>query len=176
MCRRRICQAHRPLHERAALVVAILAVVCAIRLATSLDDYRLLESSAPNWLSPPQNMQVEHGLGAWLVKPAGMPVGRDCVRALDPALHRLGLPCAVRPDHGRANPPRWQAALLARLLAQIELRHVVLLGLGLALGFGVVNAMWLEASYAFGDLNEDTTCDRFVSRSRSTSATPDGAP
>ena len=51
-----------------------------------------------------------------------------------------------------------------------------ILGLGLALGFGVVNAMWLEASYAFGDLNEDTTCDRFVSRSRSTSATPDGAP
>lgn len=58
----------------AALVVAILVVVCAIWLATSLDGYRLLESSAPNWLSPPQNMQVEHGPGAWLVKPAGMPL------------------------------------------------------------------------------------------------------
>ena len=51
-----------------------------------------------------------------------------------------------------------------------------ILGLGLVLGFGVINAMWLEASYAFGDLDEDTTRDRFVSRSRSTSATPDGAP
>ena len=46
-----------------------------------------------------------------------------------------------------------------------------ILGLGLALGFGVINVMWLEASYAFGDLDEGETRDRFVSRSRVPSGT-----
>lgn len=40
-----------------------------------------------------------------------------------------------------------------------------ILGLGLALAFGVINVLWLEASYAFGELDEHTTKDRFVSRS-----------
>ena len=30
-----------------------------------------------------------------------------------------------------------------------------ILGLGLALAFGIINVMWLEASYAFGDLDEE---------------------
>lgn len=41
-----------------------------------------------------------------------------------------------------------------------------ILGLGLALGFGVINVLWLEASYAFGDLDEATTEKRFASRVR----------
>ena len=41
-----------------------------------------------------------------------------------------------------------------------------ILGLGLALAFGVINVLWLEASYAFGELDEGTTQDRFVSRSQ----------
>lgn len=40
-----------------------------------------------------------------------------------------------------------------------------ILGLGLALGFGIINALWLESSYAFGQLDEDATRRRFVSRS-----------
>jgi cyd operon protein YbgT len=41
-----------------------------------------------------------------------------------------------------------------------------ILGLGLALAFGIVNALWLESSYAFGHLDEDDTHDRFKSRSQ----------
>jgi cytochrome bd-I ubiquinol oxidase subunit X len=42
-----------------------------------------------------------------------------------------------------------------------------ILGLGLALGFGIINVLWLESSYAFGHLDEDVVRDRFMSRSRS---------
>lgn len=49
-----------------------------------------------------------------------------------------------------------------------------ILGLGLALAFGIINALWLEASYAFGDLDEAQTRERFESRSDAsrTSAVP----
>jgi cyd operon protein YbgT len=40
-----------------------------------------------------------------------------------------------------------------------------ILGLGLALGFGIINVLWLEASYAFGALDEEGTRERFESRS-----------
>jgi cyd operon protein YbgT len=36
-----------------------------------------------------------------------------------------------------------------------------ILGIGLALAFGIVNVMWLEASYAFGHLDEDDIYNRF---------------
>jgi cyd operon protein YbgT len=36
-----------------------------------------------------------------------------------------------------------------------------LLGLGLALGFGVINVMWLESNYAFGRRQEEVTRKRF---------------
>lgn len=36
------------------------------------------------------------------------------------------------------------------------------LGLGFALAFGVINVMWLEASYAFGELDEDKVRRRFT--------------
>ncbi|WP_423761824.1 cytochrome bd-I oxidase subunit CydX [Burkholderia sp. NLJ2] len=39
-----------------------------------------------------------------------------------------------------------------------------MLGLGVALAFGVVNALWLESSYAFGELDEAATRERFESR------------
>lgn len=39
-----------------------------------------------------------------------------------------------------------------------------ILGLGLALAFAVINALWLESSYAFGQIDEDTTRERFESR------------
>lgn len=36
-----------------------------------------------------------------------------------------------------------------------------ILGVGLALAFGIINVMWLEANYAFGERDEDTTRKRF---------------
>lgn len=36
-----------------------------------------------------------------------------------------------------------------------------ILGLGLALALGIINVMWLEADYAFGDREEDETRKRF---------------
>jgi cytochrome bd-I ubiquinol oxidase subunit X len=36
-----------------------------------------------------------------------------------------------------------------------------ILGLGLALAFGIINVMWLEANYTFGDLDERDTKRRF---------------
>lgn len=36
-----------------------------------------------------------------------------------------------------------------------------ILGLGLAVAFGIINVMWLEADYAFGTRDEDTTRGRF---------------
>lgn len=39
-----------------------------------------------------------------------------------------------------------------------------ILGLGLALGFGIINVLWLESSYAFGALDEEATRERFESR------------
>jgi cyd operon protein YbgT len=36
-----------------------------------------------------------------------------------------------------------------------------LLGLGLALAFGVINVMWLESHYMFGKRNEVKTQQRF---------------
>ena len=35
-----------------------------------------------------------------------------------------------------------------------------ILGLGLALAFGIINVMWLEANYAFGERDEETTGER----------------
>ena len=40
-----------------------------------------------------------------------------------------------------------------------------ILGIGLALAFGIINVMWLEANYAFGRRTEDETKERFVSAS-----------
>jgi len=54
----------------AALVVATLAVVCALWLATSLEGYRLPTSPASQWPQPPQNMQVQRASGAWLARDA----------------------------------------------------------------------------------------------------------
>ena len=36
-----------------------------------------------------------------------------------------------------------------------------ILGLGLALAVGIINVMWLEANYAFGERDEDQTRDSF---------------
>ena len=36
-----------------------------------------------------------------------------------------------------------------------------ILGIGLALAFGIINAMWLEANYAFGERDEDQTQQDF---------------
>ena len=36
-----------------------------------------------------------------------------------------------------------------------------ILGIGLALAFGIINVMWLEASYVFGELDEDDIYNRF---------------
>jgi cyd operon protein YbgT len=38
-----------------------------------------------------------------------------------------------------------------------------ILGLGLALAFGIINVMWLEANYAFGIRDEAQTRARFES-------------
>jgi cytochrome bd-I ubiquinol oxidase subunit X len=36
-----------------------------------------------------------------------------------------------------------------------------ILGVGLALAFGIINVMWLEASYAKGELDENRVDERF---------------
>ncbi len=36
-----------------------------------------------------------------------------------------------------------------------------ILGLGLALAFGIINVMWLEANYSFGARNEEQTRKNF---------------
>ncbi len=36
-----------------------------------------------------------------------------------------------------------------------------ILGIGLALAFGIINVMWLEANYAFGIRDEEQTRERF---------------
>ncbi|HZZ93157.1 MAG TPA: cytochrome bd-I oxidase subunit CydX [Usitatibacter sp.] len=36
-----------------------------------------------------------------------------------------------------------------------------ILGVGLALAFGIINVMWLESSYFSGDVNEDQVRERF---------------
>lgn len=38
-----------------------------------------------------------------------------------------------------------------------------ILGLGLALALGIINVMWLEADYAFGEREEEETRKRFES-------------
>ena len=38
-----------------------------------------------------------------------------------------------------------------------------ILGIGVALAFGIINVMWLEASFAFGELDESQIRDRFSS-------------
>lgn len=37
-----------------------------------------------------------------------------------------------------------------------------ILGVGLALAFGIINVMWLEAHYAFGERTADETFQRFA--------------
>jgi cyd operon protein YbgT len=37
-----------------------------------------------------------------------------------------------------------------------------ILGLGAALAFGIINVMWLEATYIFGELDESGIRDRFT--------------
>jgi cyd operon protein YbgT len=37
-----------------------------------------------------------------------------------------------------------------------------ILGLGAALAFGIINVMWLEATYTFGELDESGIHDRFI--------------
>jgi len=36
-----------------------------------------------------------------------------------------------------------------------------ILGIAAALAFGIINVMWLEASYTFGELDESQIRDRF---------------
>jgi len=36
-----------------------------------------------------------------------------------------------------------------------------MLGLGLALAAGIINVLWLETTYAFGELDEEAIEDRF---------------
>ncbi len=40
-----------------------------------------------------------------------------------------------------------------------------ILGIGLALAFGIINVMWLEATYWHGEIDEDHTTKRFKDRS-----------
>ena len=49
-----------------------------------------------------------------------------------------------------------------------------ILGVGLALAFGIVNVMWLEASYVFGQLDEDDLYNRFGSADAAVKKDPGG--
>jgi len=50
-----------------------------------------------------------------------------------------------------------------------------ILGIGLALAFGIINVMWLEASYSFGELDEAVTKQRFRERSKDQSGNDQGS-
>ena len=41
-----------------------------------------------------------------------------------------------------------------------------ILGIGLALAAAIINVMWLEANYAFGQRDEDLTRERFERASK----------
>jgi cyd operon protein YbgT len=47
-----------------------------------------------------------------------------------------------------------------------------ILGLGAALAFGIINVMWLEASYSFGELDPEATKRRFGDRGQQPQAKP----
>ena len=49
-----------------------------------------------------------------------------------------------------------------------------ILGVGLALAFGIVNVMWLEASYAFGQLDEGDIYNRFRGKAPEAKQGPGG--
>ena len=44
-----------------------------------------------------------------------------------------------------------------------------ILGIGVALAFGIINVMWLEASYASGELDESRIRERFADPRKDTS-------
>ena len=46
-----------------------------------------------------------------------------------------------------------------------------ILGLGAALAFGIINVMWLEASYSFGELDPEATKRRFGDQTPSDEST-----
>ncbi|MEP6702902.1 MAG: cytochrome bd-I oxidase subunit CydX [Betaproteobacteria bacterium] len=51
-----------------------------------------------------------------------------------------------------------------------------ILGLGAALAFGIINVMWLEASYRFGELDPETTKRRFGDQTPPANRAADGEP
>ena len=51
-----------------------------------------------------------------------------------------------------------------------------ILGLGLALAFGIINVMWLEASYFTGELTDDRVHRRFERGGRPDDERPARAP
>ena len=54
-----------------------------------------------------------------------------------------------------------------------------ILGLGAALAFGIINVMWLESSFALGELDEEQTKRRFGDRAppaEGSRASPSAAP
>ena len=63
---------------------------------------------------------------------------------------------------GRALPRRpWQVSPLGLPDGTDMWYFTWILGLGLALAFGIINVMWLEASYFSGELDEDRVRKRF---------------
>jgi cyd operon protein YbgT len=47
-----------------------------------------------------------------------------------------------------------------------------ILGIGVALAFGIINVLWLESNYFLGDLDEDETKKRFKERAAEAPAAP----
>jgi len=50
-----------------------------------------------------------------------------------------------------------------------------ILGVGAALAFGIINVMWLEASYVFGHLDEGEIYSRFDGTADTDAQEPGGA-
>ena len=76
-------------------------------------------------------------------------------------VHELGLPRDARQGHDRARAAGRAFALLNRREGAMWY-FTWILGLGAALAFGIINVMWLEASYTFGELDEDRIRERFA--------------
>ena len=71
----------------------------------------------------------------------------------------LRLSCGLRP--GVRFPPRGRVSPLGLPGGTDMWYFTWILGLGLALAFGIINVMWLEASYFSGELDEERVRKRF---------------
>src|SRR5712691_11902101 len=94
-------------------------------------------------------------------------LGRDPVPADRDRIYELGLSRDARHGHRARDPRRRTRAVLGTCKEGSRMWYFTwILGIGLALAFGIINVMWLETSYQVGHLDEDDIYNRFGWRER----------